>query len=147
MPRRVNKSRMFLYSAVSNLSDHSCRALYTSSPADIFIPTPTRLLWEEFCHVATIARRLSIHIFPPLPADRAYTRLYTAEWTEASWRERKCPNFETAANAIWPRASPAFYRWAYRYWIRRIAGVYRVERRGMKDIREDFELRISCIFS
>ena len=23
--------------------------------------------------------------------------IYTAEWTEASWRDRKCPNFETVA--------------------------------------------------
>ena len=42
--------------------------------------------------------------------------VYTAEWTETLWRERKFPNFETVAKGIRTRAhligSPAFYRWA-----------------------------------
>ena len=41
---------------------------------------------------------------------------HTAEWTKASWREQKCPNFETVAKGIRTRAlsivSPAFYHWA-----------------------------------
>ena len=41
--------------------------------------------------------------------------IYTAEWTGASWSERKCPNFKTVAKGIRTRAlsiaSPTFYRW------------------------------------
>ena len=46
--------------------------------------------------------------------------IYTAEWTGASWRERKCPIFEMVAKGIRTRslliASPAFYRWATNFW-------------------------------
>ena len=40
------------------------------------------------------AQRLFTHI-----STTVYSQvlIYTAEWTEASWRERKCPNFETVA--------------------------------------------------
>ena len=45
--------------------------------------------------------------------------IYTAEWTGASWRERKCPIFETVAKGIRTRvlsiASPPFYHWATAY--------------------------------
>ena len=34
----------------------------TSSLADLFIPTPSRLLWEAFSHAAISARRLFIDI-------------------------------------------------------------------------------------
>ena len=37
---------------------------------DLFFPTPSRLLWKEFSHTASNARRLSTHMFPPLFIDR-----------------------------------------------------------------------------
>ena len=41
--------------------------------------------------------------------------MYTTEWTGASWRERKCPSIETAANTIQNQtpsiASPVVYCW------------------------------------
>ena len=39
---------MFLYSAVSSPLDRSGAAHFTPPLADLFIPTPTRLLWEAF---------------------------------------------------------------------------------------------------
>ena len=54
--------------------------------------------------------------------DHRQVYIYSAEWTGASWRERKCLNFEMAAKGIpEPRFSqlrgrhstqPWFYRWA-----------------------------------
>ena len=53
------------------------------------------------------------HICPPVYSQ---VLIYTAEATESSWSERKCPNFETVAKGIRTRAlsiaSPAFYHWA-----------------------------------
>ena len=41
--------------------------LFTPSPqAELFMPTPTLLLWEAFSHAALTAQRLFIHIFPPV---------------------------------------------------------------------------------
>ena len=49
--------------------------------------------------------------FPPSSIARVL--IYTAEWTGASWIERKFPNFEMVAKGIRTRAlsiaSPAFY--------------------------------------
>ena len=46
----------------------------------------------------------------------AHYSMYIPEWTGASWRERKCPNFETAAKGILTQAlsieTLAFYRWS-----------------------------------
>ena len=85
---------------------------FLPSLADLFIPTPTRLLWEAFWPCSNYARRLFTHIFTTV-----YTQvlIYTAEWTGASGKERKCPNFETVAKGTRIRvlsiASPAFYLW------------------------------------
>ena len=68
--------------------------------------------WKHSSHAA-IAQRLFTHI-----PTTVYSQvlIYTAESTEASWRERKCPNFETVAKGIRTRAlsvvSLAFYHWA-----------------------------------
>ena len=44
-----------------------------------------------------------------------FPSLSIAEWTVVSWRERKCPSFETAANVFRTQAlsieSPPFYIW------------------------------------
>ena len=84
---------MFLYSAVSSPLDRSKR--FT-----LFLPWQTCSLrhqlgfsWKHSSHAA-IAQRLFTHI-----STTVYSQvlIYTAESTEASWRERKCPNFETVA--------------------------------------------------
>ena len=51
--------------------------------------------------------------------------LNTAEWTGASWRERKCPSFESAAKGIRTRAlsieSLTFYSAPQKLrWMRRV---------------------------
>ena len=52
----------FLCSA--GFSPWDCSKRFTLHPlADLFIPTPSGLLWEAFSHVAITARRLSILIF------------------------------------------------------------------------------------
>ena len=43
---------MYLYSI---MSVGPLKSLYTLPLADLFIPTPTRLLWEEFSHAAITA--------------------------------------------------------------------------------------------
>ena len=81
--------------------------------ADLFIPTPTRFLLEVFNYDAIIAQGLITH-----SSTAAYNKvlIYTAEWTRASWRELKCPIFETAAKGIRTRVvsseNQVFYRWA-----------------------------------
>ena len=88
--------------------------LHFTPLADLFIPTPTQLLWEAFSHTAITARRLFIHIFhyclthifPPL-SIASQVLIYTAAWTGASWRERKCRSFKITANGIRTRA-PSF---------------------------------------
>ena len=61
------------------------------------------------------AERLFTHISTTL---YGHVLIYTAEWTGALWRERKCPNFETVVvvKVIRTRAhlfaGLAFYRWA-----------------------------------
>ena len=70
--------------------------------------------WKHSSHAA-IAQRLFTHI-----STTVYSQvlIYTAESTEASWSERKCPNFETVTTGIRTRAlsiaSPAFYQLSYR---------------------------------
>ena len=62
---------------------------------------------------AITAQRLFTHI-----PTTVYSQIliYPADWTGPSWRERKCPIFETAENVIRTQVlsieSPAFYRWA-----------------------------------
>ena len=78
----VKKVKVCFYTAQSV---GPLKTLYTSHLlAELFIPTPTRLLWEAFW-----PRSNSIHL-------HSHHRLqtctnFTAEWTGASWRERKCP--------------------------------------------------------
>ena len=87
---------MFLYSAVSSPSDRSTR-FTLHSPADLLIPTPTRLLWEAFSHAAIIARRLITHISTTV---YSLILMHTAECTGASWRDGEGPSFETATKDI-----------------------------------------------
>ena len=64
----------------SSASDHS--KYITFRPwADLFTRTPSGLLWEEFSHAASTSPILSFH--------------YIGEGTEALWKERKLPCFET----------------------------------------------------
>ena len=61
--------------------------------ADLFIPTQTRLLWEDFRAMQQYyAQRANTHIST---TAHSQVLIYTAEWTEASWIERECPNLET----------------------------------------------------
>ena len=51
----------FLLSSVSSPWD--CSKCFTFHPqADLFIPTPSRLLWEAFSHATITARRPFVHI-------------------------------------------------------------------------------------
>ena len=47
--------------------------------------------------------------------------IYTAEWTGALWRERRCQSFETVAKGIRTQApsieKSVFYRWANAYYV------------------------------
>ena len=76
-------------------------------PAHLFIPTPTRLLWEAFYPRSNYSRRIFTHI--------STTDLYS--WmNRVSWRVRKWPDFKTAVRSGFEPglsiASPTFYRWA-----------------------------------
>ena len=58
-----------LYSVVSIPWD--CSKRFTLHPlADLFIPTPTRLLWEAVSHAAITARRLFVQICQSLSSKR-----------------------------------------------------------------------------
>ena len=93
-------------------------ALHFPPLTDLFIPvhsyTVPGFSWKHSIHAA-IAQRLFTHI-----STTVYSQvlIYTAESTEASWSERKCPNFETVTTGIRTRAlsiaSPAFYQLSYR---------------------------------
>ena len=63
-------------------------ALHFTPLTDLFIPTPSILATQQFC------AKIFIHISTTV---HSHVLIYTAEWTEASWREQKCPNFETVA--------------------------------------------------
>ena len=69
---------------------------------DLFIPAPTRLLWEAFLSRNNYARRLFTHI-----STTVYNQvlIYTAESTGALRREWKCSNFEMVAKGIRTRLS------------------------------------------
>ena len=72
-------------------------ALHFAPLAVRFIPKPTRLLWEAFSPRSNYERRQFTHI-----STTAYSQVLisTAEWSGASWRERKCPNSETVAKGV-----------------------------------------------
>ena len=67
-------------------------------PADIFLPTPTRPLWEAFSHAAIIARRLFVHAYPPLSVDR-YLFIQLSEL-------RQCGVNETDPASKWLQGEP-----------------------------------------
>ena len=63
---------------------------------NVVLLTTTRLLREVFSHAAVTLWRILyfILIFTDIStAVHSMVLIYTAEWTGASWRERKCPNF------------------------------------------------------
>ena len=67
---------MFSYCSVSSPLDGSKG--FTLHPlADLFIPTPTRLLWEAFSHAALMRKDFPL-TFPPLSIDR-YTFIQLSE--------------------------------------------------------------------
>ena len=105
---------MVLYSAVSCPLDRSKRFTLSSPGRPVHSDTVLGFSWKHSSHAA-IAQRLFTHI-----STTVYSQvlIYTAESTEASWSERKCPNFETVTTGIRTRAlsiaSPAFYQLSYR---------------------------------
>ena len=104
---------MVLYSAVSSPLDRSKRFTLSSPGRPVHSDTVLGFSWKHSSHAA-IAQRLFNHI-----STTVYSQvlIYTAESTEASWSERKCPNFETVTQGIRTRvlliASPAFYQLSY----------------------------------
>ena len=105
---------MVLYSAVSSPLDRSKRFTLSSPGRPVHSDTVLGFSWKHSSHAA-IAQRLFTHI-----STTVYSQvlIYTAESTEASWSERKCPNIETVTMGIRTRAlsiaSPAFYQLSYR---------------------------------
>ena len=105
---------MVLYSAISSPLDRSKRFTLSSPGRPVHSNTVFGFSWKHSSHAA-IAQRLFTHI-----STTVYSQvlIYTAESTEASWSERKCPNFETVTTGIRTRdlsiASPAFYQLSYR---------------------------------
>ena len=105
---------MVLYSAVSSPLDRSKRFTLSSPGRPVHTDTVLGFSWKHSSHAA-IAQRLFTHI-----STTVYSQvlIYTAESTEASWSERRCPNFETVTTGIRTRAlsiaSPAFYQLSYR---------------------------------
>ena len=65
----VKGKGMFLYSAASSSWD--CSKRFTlHPPAVLFIPMPSRPLWEAFSHAAITTQRLFLFIYPPLSIAR-----------------------------------------------------------------------------
>ena len=73
---------------------------------------------HEFRHQLSFSGKHSSHaaIAQRLFDIARYSFINTAEWTDVSWREQKCPNFETVVKGNRIRAlsiaSLAFYHWA-----------------------------------
>ena len=105
---------MVLYSAVSSPLDRSKCFTLSSPGRPVHSDTVLGFSWKHSSHAA-IAQRLFTHISTTVHSQ---VLIYTAESTEASWSERKCPNFETVTTGIRTRAlaiaSPAFYQLSYR---------------------------------
>ena len=91
---------MVLYSAVSSPLDRSKRFTLSSPGRPVHSDTVLGFSWKHSSHAA-IAQQLFTHI-----STSVYSQvlIYTAESTEASWSERKCPNFETVTTGIRTRA-------------------------------------------
>ena len=109
----VKGKGMVWYSAVSSPLDRSKRFTLSSPGRPVHSDTVLGFSWKHSSHAA-IAQRLFTHI-----STTVYSQvlIYTAESAEASWSERKCPNFETVTTGIRTRAlsiaSPAFYQLSY----------------------------------
>ena len=90
------KKGMVLYSAVSSPLDRSKRFTLSSPGRPVHSDTVLGFSWKHSSHAA-IAQRLFTHM-----STTVYSQvlIYTAESTEASWNERKCPNFETVTTGI-----------------------------------------------
>ena len=107
---QIKVKGMVLYSTVSSPLDRSKRFTLSSPGRPVHSDTVLGFSWKHSSHAA-IAQRLFTHI-----STSVYSQvlIYTAESTEASWSERKCPNFETVTTGIRTRAlsiaSPAFYQ-------------------------------------
>ena len=95
------KKGMVLYSAISSPLDRSKRFTLSSPGRPVHSDTVLGFSWKHSSHAA-IAQRLFTHI-----STTVYSQIliYTAEWTEASWSERKCPNFETVTMGFEPGLS------------------------------------------
>ena len=97
--KQVNaQTCMFLYCAVSSPWDCSKQCAFhplthlTLHPlTDLFVPTPSRLLWEAFGHAAIAARR------PLIKSISVCSQILinTTEVSVATWGERNCQSFET----------------------------------------------------
>ena len=92
---------MVLYSAVSSPLDRSKRFTLSSPGRPVHSDTVLGFSWKHSSHAA-IAQRLFTHI-----STTVYSQVLidTAESTEASWSERKCPNFETVTTGFEPGLS------------------------------------------
>ena len=92
---------MVLYSAVSSPLDRLKRFTLSSPGRPVHSDTVLGFSWKHSSHAA-IAQRLFTHI-----STTVYSQvlIYTAESTEASWSERKCPNFETVTTGFEPGLS------------------------------------------
>ena len=84
---------MVLYSAVSSPLDRSKRFTLSSPGRPVHSDTVLGFSWKHSSHAA-IAQRLFTHM-----STTVYSQvlIYTAESTEASRRERKCPNFRNGS--------------------------------------------------
>ena len=117
---------MVLYSAVSSPLDRSKRFTLSSPGRPVHSDTVLGFSWKHSSHAA-IAQRLFTRI-----STTVYSQvlIYTAESTEASWSERKCPNFETVTTGIRTRAlsiaSPAFYQLSHRASDKSIVNIMKV---------------------
>ena len=70
------------------------KALYTSPPGrPVHSDTDSTSLESILATMQLRAKTIHSHFHHRL-------FIYTGEWTEASWRERKCPNFETVAKWV-----------------------------------------------
>ena len=84
-------SNKMCYRALSSLSDR-CNPFTFHPLVDLFIPTPTQLLWEAFSHAAIIAQ-----IFAYLTTVNSQVLIYTAESTGASKGKTKMPNLRNGS--------------------------------------------------
>ena len=112
-PKPPQKKKVCFYIAQYPVRWTAQSASHFSSPGrPVHSDTVLGYSWKHSSYAA-ITQRLFTDM-----STTVYSQvlIYTAESTEASWRERKCPNFEKVAKGIWTRAlsiaSPAFYHWA-----------------------------------